>query len=298
MIIDAKHKFGYIYKIYCKDTDVNEFYIGSSNDLHKRMIQHKSSYNKYIKTNDGAYLYKFIKNNGGWDNWEFDIIQQLTNGKYKLKDIEAEYCMIFKPSLNTKKPYINLTTKEYMKKYRQVKIKCECGEIIKETSKHRHLKSDRHKDNLKYLLLNDEEKTKIDDIKVKIKNKETISCDCGGVYKHVHKATHLKTDRHNYYMLNNISKKNNKIKLNQEKKLIKKNHKLMQEELIKKVKQLKHDKKEREKIEHKKNKKIEYELRKKNEKTFCECGGRYTYIKKKYHLQSDKHQLYLQIISS
>lgn len=61
-----------IYKIYCLDENVTDLYVGHTTNFFKRKHQHKcSSMNeKYSKTK----LYKTIKENGNWDNWNMVII--------------------------------------------------------------------------------------------------------------------------------------------------------------------------------------------------------------------------------
>jgi len=80
-----------VYKIY----DVNnasKFYIGSTKNLVKRIQRHKSRCNK----NDGRVLYKYIRDNGGWDCFNFEVIEECLN--YKNREIEL--IRTLKPPLN------------------------------------------------------------------------------------------------------------------------------------------------------------------------------------------------------
>jgi len=61
-----------IYKIVCKDDNVKDLYVGRTCDPVRRKAQHK---NHSIKNRDG-YLYHCINNNGGWENWDFIIIEK------------------------------------------------------------------------------------------------------------------------------------------------------------------------------------------------------------------------------
>jgi hypothetical protein len=117
-----------IYKIICKDRKIKDFYIGSTTSkLSSRKNMHKTCYKK----NDNK-LYNFMKNNGGFDNFEFVIIQEYpTNNLKKLRDIENEYQLIFKPSLNSQKvqiknysDYYKNYHKELKEKYKEKTIKC------------------------------------------------------------------------------------------------------------------------------------------------------------------------------
>jgi hypothetical protein len=56
-----------IYKIYCKDDSIKDLYIGHTTNFIKRKYQHKiSSKNDSNKLN----IYKFIREYGGWENWD------------------------------------------------------------------------------------------------------------------------------------------------------------------------------------------------------------------------------------
>ena len=90
-----------IYKIYCKDENIKDFYIGSSKDLYDRMRVHKSMcYNK----NDSGYslkIYEFIRENGDWKNFDVEIIEYYPckNDK-ELKQREQYYIKKYEPTLN------------------------------------------------------------------------------------------------------------------------------------------------------------------------------------------------------
>lgn len=73
----ANYEEGVIYKIYCKDNSVKNIYIGSTVNFHKRKIAHKSSCNNEDCTNYNLPVYNFIRDNGGWDNWSIEIIEEI-----------------------------------------------------------------------------------------------------------------------------------------------------------------------------------------------------------------------------
>jgi hypothetical protein len=93
-----------IYKIYCKDNNITDIYIGHTTNFVKRKYQHKimSSSSKQLK------IYEAIQNNGGWNNW--NMIEIAT---YNCKDStearirEQEHCDLLKPSLNLINPISN-----------------------------------------------------------------------------------------------------------------------------------------------------------------------------------------------
>jgi hypothetical protein len=103
-----------IYKIQCKDPAIKETYGGHSTNLSHRTETHKSDCNnpngKYYNT----YVYQFIRDNGGWDNWE--ILFQYNFPCANLNEAlieEKNFTEKEKCALNTNRPKI---TKEEKKK--------------------------------------------------------------------------------------------------------------------------------------------------------------------------------------
>lgn len=64
-----------IYKIVCTDVNVKECYIGSTTDFRKRKNSHKHTCETQHHKNHNFYVYKFIRENGGWGNWDVVIIE-------------------------------------------------------------------------------------------------------------------------------------------------------------------------------------------------------------------------------
>ena len=94
--------FSCIYSIQCKDKEVKEFYIGSTKTYCFRYRHHKSNcINKNSKNYTGP-LYQFIRQNGGWDNWDM-IVEVKTNDLCKEERLELEqyYMYLLKPNLNS-----------------------------------------------------------------------------------------------------------------------------------------------------------------------------------------------------
>jgi|TARA_R110000851_G_scaffold216587_1_gene369547 Holliday junction resolvase-like predicted endonuclease len=65
---------GYVYEIKCKDSSIKDRYIGSSWDTDFREKQHKSMCNNINAHNYNTTIYKYIRENGGWDNFELVVI--------------------------------------------------------------------------------------------------------------------------------------------------------------------------------------------------------------------------------
>ena len=77
----------YFYIISCKDCDY--CYIGHAVNLRVRMNLHRWS----VDNRPNQKLYKTIKENGGWDNWYYDILDE---GEYNSeRDALVKECEIY-----------------------------------------------------------------------------------------------------------------------------------------------------------------------------------------------------------
>ena len=107
-----------IYKIYCLDENIKDCYIGSTNDLTKRKYAHKKSCNSINCVGHNSKVYKFIRANGGWENFDFMILEQFENKMTKkdLEKIEGQYIINLNSKLNERIP-TGLNLKEYHNEY-------------------------------------------------------------------------------------------------------------------------------------------------------------------------------------
>jgi hypothetical protein len=71
-----------IYKIVCKDLNITDCYVGHTTDLVKRKNQHKGRCNNPNEKHYHVKVYQFIRNNGGWDNFDLILIE-----KYPCEDV-------------------------------------------------------------------------------------------------------------------------------------------------------------------------------------------------------------------
>jgi len=108
-----------VYKIYCLDSEIKDFYIGSSKKFKSRKLNHKSVCNNPNNNRHNFKLYKFIKANGGFQNFDFEIL--LETEFDDIKSFEQEYIKELKPTLNCIKAF-GFDSKDYYKNNKQ-KIK-------------------------------------------------------------------------------------------------------------------------------------------------------------------------------
>jgi hypothetical protein len=98
-----------IYKIYCKDETIKECYVGHTTNFKQRKIEHKyACCNENSKSYNGK-VYSFIRNNGGFDNWDFVELEKFPcNSKEEAHMRENFWYFNLKATLNTISPSLDL----------------------------------------------------------------------------------------------------------------------------------------------------------------------------------------------
>ena len=135
------------------------YYVGSTNNLFLRVSLHKS----LCKNNKcNTKLYKFMRENGGFDNWNLEIIVTYTDCKtlQELHWHEREYYDIINPELNTLKPCLSKEEK------------------IQYASYHHNLYRNKNLG----------------------KMNKSHDCKCGGRYTYEQVSTHNKSKKHQKYL--------------------------------------------------------------------------------------------------
>ena len=65
----------HFYKIVCKDLDIKDCYVGHTTDFATRKDCHAQTCTNTKMRAHGTPIYRFIRKNGGWDNWEMVLIK-------------------------------------------------------------------------------------------------------------------------------------------------------------------------------------------------------------------------------
>jgi len=139
-----------IYCIVCKDSNVQEVYVGSTDNLEKRIIKHKSHCNNKNAKKYNYKVYQFIREHGGFDNWKFLWLEMFkTDDNIFLRQLEQNYINTFPEELllNSQRAFgLDIerrkeTKKEYNQKYNQAKTPCpKCFKSMNKSSITPHLK--------------------------------------------------------------------------------------------------------------------------------------------------------------
>jgi hypothetical protein len=182
-----------IYKIVCKDLNINDCYVGHTTDFTKRKYQHKNSCNclSSASYNDKKYIY--IRQNGGWENWEMiEIEKYACCDRNEARARERYWYEQVNSKLNTRLPMREIEEKhEYNKNYLN-----DHKDELKEKRK------DYEKKNRAIITekanLYGREYSKRDDVKERSKIK--ITCECGSLFRKRDKAQHLKTNKHQEFI--------------------------------------------------------------------------------------------------
>jgi len=103
----AKYSNTIIYQIICKDKSITDSYIGHTTNLEQRENCHKSRCNpNHCKSN--AKLYTFIREQGGWNNFEMKILEHFLNCNniQEATMREEEWIEKINPTLNARRATI------------------------------------------------------------------------------------------------------------------------------------------------------------------------------------------------
>jgi len=191
-----------IYKLCCKNADVTEIYIGSTTNFRLRKSHHKSSCNNENGEKYNRKLYSFIRENGGFDNWDMIEIEKVNaTDKKDLEKNERRIIEQLKPALNCIIP--GRTDKEYYAdnsdkiKEKQKEYRADNSDKIKEKQKeYRAENSDKIKEKNKDYYANNSDK-------IKDKFKEKITCVCGSITSKGNLSHHIKTYKHIQFIESN-----------------------------------------------------------------------------------------------
>ena len=195
---------GCIYIIKSKDLNIKKVYIGSTCNFRRRKSEHKKNCNNSNDRHYNLNVYRFIRENKGWDEWQMTIVKNFKcNNKKELETEERKIILEygFDNCLNIQQP--TRTVKQYkmdnkeklteqMKQYYQ-----NHKEAISQHAKRYYQEN---KEQIKkYYQENKEIKKKYyEDNKERLNQK--FICECGGKYSTANKYNHIKTKKHLRYI--------------------------------------------------------------------------------------------------
>lgn len=216
-----KYENGLIYKIVCNDPNITDCYVGSTTNIVKRRQQHKCNCNNEKSRDYNYYVYQFIRDNGGWDNWSLVLIESFScNNKLELEKRERFFIEDLKATLNkviptrTEKEYRE-DNKEKKKEYREEnkeKIReyyeenkdylLEKSKEYYETNKDqiREQKKEYYEENKEKIREKLKEYYETNKEKIREKSKEKITCECGCEITKYNLSRHKVSSKHSNLM--------------------------------------------------------------------------------------------------
>jgi group I intron endonuclease len=181
----VKYGNSVIYKIFCKDESITECYVGSTTDLNKRIGRHKSNCNIKTSTCYNIRLYKYIRDHGNFDNWNFEILEDYPcrnkeslvkrerywfeklgttlnscypernekewkqTNKKRISEVGKQYYQKNKEQIREKDKKYREKNKEKISNQRKEKVECPCGSVVRKSTLRRHERSQKHQNYLK-----------------------------------------------------------------------------------------------------------------------------------------------------
>ena len=104
--VDIDYSNTIFYKIYCKNPSVDDIYIGHTTNFVQRKYAHKRACLNNKSMNHHCKLYKVIRENDGWKNWNMEIIAFHTcDDHYSARKQEQHYFEEYKATLNSIEPF-------------------------------------------------------------------------------------------------------------------------------------------------------------------------------------------------
>ena len=159
-----------IYKLESNNKEISQTYVGSTTNFRQRKRNHKHDCNTETRKSYNCQVYQFIRSNGGWENWDMNLIEYFPcNTKLELHTRERYWVKETSSTLNKQIP--SRTQKER-------------DSIRIRTSLQKKAHHEKHKE---WLLAHPNYNDKY---------KEQVKCECGGTYTLNHKKRHFKTKKH------------------------------------------------------------------------------------------------------
>lgn len=184
-----------IYRIVCKDVNITECYVGQTINFTKRKSNHKNSCNHKNDKHYNMYIYEFIRNNMGWNNWDMIEIEKYnaidSNDSHKRERYWVEF---YKASLNKNIP--SRTQLEHYEDNKNFFLKYH-KEYYKENKQHiTEKQKEYYEDNKQELAEKNKEYRQQNKQQLAEKMKEKVNCDCGCIITKSNLPKHKKTQKH------------------------------------------------------------------------------------------------------
>lgn len=158
-----------IYKICCKNKTMKECYVGHTTNFKQRKIEHKYACCNENSKSYNSKVYSFIRDNGGFDNWEFVEIEKFPcNSKEEAQMRENYWYFNLKATLNTISPSFDFKKEEIRNNRKRVINELNAKFNKQERDIERKIYKEQHKEEIL-------ENKKKKEIEYRKKNRERIN---------------------------------------------------------------------------------------------------------------------------
>ena len=187
-----------IYMLCCLDVMIIDVYVGNTTNFTKRKTQHKTNCNNDHLVEYNFYVYQFIRDNGGWNNWNMIVLENVscidgnearqherkwmvekhaTLNKRIPSRTDAEYRIDNKDKIKEDKKQYRINNADKIKEY-TTKYNINNADKIKEDNKqYRINNADKIKEDKKQYRINNADKIKEDNKQYQINNADKIKED-------------------------------------------------------------------------------------------------------------------------
>jgi hypothetical protein len=183
-----KYENAVVYKLCCDDPEITDIYVGSTCNFKVRKHQHKTACNNQNGKEYNRHVYKFIRENGGWDNWSMILIKKYPNvvDTYELHKKERKWLKKLKGTLNKQIP--SRTREQWYN---------DNDEVIKQYYKKNKEKFKQYYETNKDMIRKQKQQYRKDNIEqIKAYKNEKIECECGCLISRNHLSRHRTTKKH------------------------------------------------------------------------------------------------------
>ena len=161
-----------IYKICCRDLTVTDVYVGSTTHIVKRRCNHKSRCANETGKHYNLQVYRFIRANGGFENWDVIVIEEFRcENSEQARTRERFWLEQLGATLNSRRP---IETKQDVKDQTKKYYTEHTAELKEQVKKYRTEHA----------------------AEIKAQQAERITCQCGVEHSRGNKAIHLRTAKH------------------------------------------------------------------------------------------------------
>ena len=182
---------GLIYKLCCKEPVIEDIYIGSTTNFKIRKNQHKTSCCNVNSNKYNMKIYKFIRDNGGFNNWDMIMIEEYScNNKKQLETRERYWIEQLKSNLNSELPTqtmsewysknkerISIEGKEHRKNNKEQISKQRKEYREKQKEKINEQQKEYRKQNINKIRIQDKKSYEKNKKEIEERNKKPIECE-------------------------------------------------------------------------------------------------------------------------